>query len=271
VARIRTIKPEFFLDDELASHGFGVRLLFIGLWTLADCAGRQEDRPIRIKAQLFPYEEMDVDAGLRALARTGQIKRYTVGGRGYLEVSNFLKHQRLSGKEAQVESPLPGPMEADANPSGSDKETPGSEGEATDVQEGKGREKKGKEDGEVKRRILSLTALRTQEAQEAFARVWAIWPVKRPDGHHAKGNKIPAERAFQKILDSGAATAAELEAAARAYLTNHPRVQDGFIVFVSTFYGEEKGMWMEAVRALRDRKAGAATHLKVEDIAERRA
>lgn len=109
------------------------------------------------------------------------------------------------------------------------------------------------------KRVPSLTPLRSQDAQEAFARVWTAWPAKRPsDGKAAKGDKIPAERAFQKILDTGAATVAELEEAALVYLDRHVRVKEGYIVYVSTFYGDQKALWAEIVRVLRDRKASAA-------------
>ena len=146
MGRIRHIKPELFLDEDLATHKPIVRLLFIGLWTLADCEGRMEDRPARIKAQLFPYEPLDTDASLDALANTGHVIRYIVDGRRYLQVTNFLKHQRLSGKEAQADSVFPSP-EAAGNRQGSDGEGSGSIGEAPDVQgrEGRGGEGEGKD------------------------------------------------------------------------------------------------------------------------------
>lgn len=48
--RIRQVKPEFYLDDELAQCSRDARLLFPGLWILADRAGRLENRPAKIKA-----------------------------------------------------------------------------------------------------------------------------------------------------------------------------------------------------------------------------
>ena len=44
-------------------------LLAAGLWLLADRAGRLEDRPKRIKAQLLPWDRLDVDAALNDLQR----------------------------------------------------------------------------------------------------------------------------------------------------------------------------------------------------------
>jgi len=104
VARIRTIKHEFFLDEELARLPAAARLLFIGLWTLADRAGRIEDRPKRIRAELFPYEpRFDVDAALCQLAEGRFITRYpsTTDERHYLQIRSFARHQRPNAKEPE--------------------------------------------------------------------------------------------------------------------------------------------------------------------------
>jgi len=97
--RIRTIKPAFFENEELAALPALARLLFIGLWTVADRDGRLEDRPRRLKAQLLPYEEADLDALLTALAGGRFIQRYSVEGRDYIQIVNFAKHQRPHPKE----------------------------------------------------------------------------------------------------------------------------------------------------------------------------
>jgi hypothetical protein len=54
MARTRSIKPSFFKNEFLAECEPMARLLFIGLWTLADSQGRMEFRPMRIRAELFP-------------------------------------------------------------------------------------------------------------------------------------------------------------------------------------------------------------------------
>jgi hypothetical protein len=107
MSRIRTIKPEFFLDDELAELTPLTRLLFIGLWTLADCEGRIEDRPKRIRAQLHPFDDGDTDAMLQTLHDHLFIIRYVAEGKPCIEVRNFKKHQRLSTKEIEGKSQLP--------------------------------------------------------------------------------------------------------------------------------------------------------------------
>ncbi|HCF1421617.1 TPA: hypothetical protein N0H37_001621 [Pseudomonas aeruginosa] len=99
MARARNIKPGLFENEDLMELGPFDRLLFIGLWTLADREGRLEDRPKRIKIKLFPGDDYDVDQGLAALAARGFITRYEVQGFAVVEVANFHKHQKPHGTE----------------------------------------------------------------------------------------------------------------------------------------------------------------------------
>lgn len=107
IVRIRTIKPSFFLDDDVAGLQPLTRLLFVGLWCMADVAGRLEDRPRRIKVALLPYDNHDVDGALHDLEAAGFIHRYKAEGKRIIQVINFDKHQRIMGKEAETESNLP--------------------------------------------------------------------------------------------------------------------------------------------------------------------
>lgn len=93
MARARNIKPGFFRNADLAELPYEARLLFIGLWTIADRSGRMEDRPKQIKMELFPADSLDVDALLDQLAAIGMVARYSHDGKRYLQVVNFAKHQ----------------------------------------------------------------------------------------------------------------------------------------------------------------------------------
>ena len=93
MARARNIKPGFFRNADLVELSFEARLLFIGLWTIADRAGRLEDRPKQIKMELFPADNMDCDALLGQLAAIGMIERYSHGGSRVIQVVSFTKHQ----------------------------------------------------------------------------------------------------------------------------------------------------------------------------------
>ena len=103
--RIRSIKPDFFTNDELAEVKPVGRLLFIGLWCMADKEGRLTDRPTRIKAQILPFDGTDVSKLLDGLQERGFIQRYEVDGERYIQVVNFAKHQRPHHREE--ESVLP--------------------------------------------------------------------------------------------------------------------------------------------------------------------
>lgn len=99
MARARNIKPGFFANDALAECEPMARLLFIGLWTLADREGRLEDRPKRIKGQLFPFDNCDVEGMLEELCYHNFIQRYHDGKHKVIQIPNFGKHQRPHANE----------------------------------------------------------------------------------------------------------------------------------------------------------------------------
>jgi len=107
MARARNIKPKFFTNEELVELPFATRLLFIGLWTVADRAGRMEDRPKRIKMDIFPADDIDVDAALNALQASGFLLRYEAEGKRYIQVLAFDKHQNPHKDEKASAIPAP--------------------------------------------------------------------------------------------------------------------------------------------------------------------
>lgn len=108
--RARNIKHEFFKNEELAEVSFPARLLFIGLWTLADCKGRMQCRPKRIKAEIFPYDDVDVVKELSDLDKSGFITIYLVKNIQYIEIVNFEKHQNPHKNERAKGSDCPDPI-----------------------------------------------------------------------------------------------------------------------------------------------------------------
>lgn len=112
MARIRSIKPEYWADEDLAMMvSRDARLLYIGLWNLADEHGRLRGDPRYVKGQLFAYDDdltpAVIDGLLDQLARVGKVQRYRSGPGAYLFLPNLAKHQRLEA--AKVESRLPTP------------------------------------------------------------------------------------------------------------------------------------------------------------------
>jgi len=106
MARARNIKPALFKNEVLGVADPLYTLLFEGLWLLADREGRLEDRPLRIKAEVFPYRDSaKIDEMLSWLDKNGFIVRYQVGEGRYIEVLNFNKHQNPHKNEAPSEIP----------------------------------------------------------------------------------------------------------------------------------------------------------------------
>ncbi len=103
--RARDIKPGFFKSDQLAECSPWARLAFAGLWMLADREGRLEDRPKRIKAEILPYDNEDMDSLLNELQENELIIRYQVNGKRYVWIPKFLEHQRPHPNEKASEIP----------------------------------------------------------------------------------------------------------------------------------------------------------------------
>lgn len=118
MARARNIKPAFFQNESLVELPYGVRLLFIGLWCLADRDGRLENRPKKIKMQLFPADDLDIPEALLGLAKEKLVTLYSVDSVEYIQIDNFLKHQHPHHKEANSVIPEPiGECKPEALPS----------------------------------------------------------------------------------------------------------------------------------------------------------
>lgn len=109
--RARSIKPGICDNEVLGTADPFYTLLFERLWMIADREGRLEDRPLRIKAQAFPYRDgLDIEPMLAWLHANGFIARYEADGKKIIQILAFLKHQ--SPHKHEQESALP-PMAVD--------------------------------------------------------------------------------------------------------------------------------------------------------------
>lgn len=122
MARIRSIKPEFWLDRKLARQlSRDERMLYLGLWNQADEHARAQADPRLIKGQVFPFDDDltddDIEAMLKALQGAGVVQVYEHDGDPYLFLPKLHRHQRL--EPAKVASKFPEPPEP-----GSEQPTP---------------------------------------------------------------------------------------------------------------------------------------------------
>lgn len=99
MARIRTIKPDFFTSLTIADLTHEARLTFIGLWTHVDDEGRCVDDARLVKAAVWPLDERtakDIDVDLWEISDAGLVLRYTVGGKKFIAVTGWKEHQRIN-------------------------------------------------------------------------------------------------------------------------------------------------------------------------------
>ena len=105
MARIRTLKPDFFQHPKINSVSFAARLLAIGLTQMADRSGRLLYSRKGIEAHTFPDDDVDISGLLGELVGVGYLVVYEVDGRSYLWVRGFTKHQRVPSSERASELP----------------------------------------------------------------------------------------------------------------------------------------------------------------------
>lgn len=107
------MKPDFFLDEDLAELPLWVRVLYEGLWCHADKEGRLEDRPQKLKAVIFPYDKYNVEDGLAKLSlpkvhspkHSPFIIRYEIEGERYIQILSWASHQ--SPHHTEKDSDIP--------------------------------------------------------------------------------------------------------------------------------------------------------------------
>lgn len=113
--RIRTVKPELFKHEDLfdaeIETGLPLRVAFVGLFTQCDREGRFEWRPRQLKTDILPYDQVDMERVLHALATRGFLVKYAcVSGnqeKVFGAIPTFRKHQVINNKERESEIPEP--------------------------------------------------------------------------------------------------------------------------------------------------------------------
>jgi hypothetical protein len=109
--RIRTIKPELWQDEKVGGLGRDARLLFIGLVTMADDAGRLRALPAVVLGHCVPYDTdalRKVEMWLEEIAASGLVTRYEVGGTPYVQINGWRKHQVINRPSPSELPPVPG-------------------------------------------------------------------------------------------------------------------------------------------------------------------
>lgn len=145
MARIRTIKPEFWESEKVGKMSILGRLSFLGLISMADDEGRGRGDQTYLRARLHAYAA-DVQPGefaraLREIRESHLAHFYEASGCSYYAIPGWAEHQK-------VEKPRPSTIPAPAGDSGNDPRLfPESSPEEGNGREGNGMEGKGRDRG----------------------------------------------------------------------------------------------------------------------------
>lgn len=100
MARIRTIKPEFFTSEDIVSLTPLARVFYIALWCEADREGRLSWKPKTLKMRYLPADDCDIDSLAQELIDAGMIVLYEVDGALFADIPSFTKHQVINNRES---------------------------------------------------------------------------------------------------------------------------------------------------------------------------
>ena len=99
MARIRTIKPEFWEDEKIGKLPIPCRLFFIGCWNFADDFGVIKGNAALLKSQIFPYDEnlrvSEIKKWIDALVDARMLVPIIHAEESYYFIRTFRSHQVL--------------------------------------------------------------------------------------------------------------------------------------------------------------------------------
>jgi hypothetical protein len=226
LARIRTIKPEFFTSEDVVALSPLARLLYIALWCEADREGRLRWKPATFKMRYLPADNVNVIDLCQELLDRGLVLTYQASIDNEIEknrelfdnsldtlayIPKFYLHQQINNREAA--SVLPSPLSIARVDDASRRVKHGTRGE------GKGKERK------------ESTRVTTREAD--FEKFWTAYP--------RKDSKVQAEKAFTKIAPNEQTLAEILAGVGRAATSEQWCKDEGkFIPYASTWLNQRR-------------------------------
>jgi hypothetical protein len=213
MARNRMLNPEFWLDEEIAELSAHARLFYMGLWGICDDNyATFPNRPDWLKAQIFPYEKVDVTKLIKELEGTKKIVSFEHDGKTYYWIKNFFKYQKID-KPSKPKYPV---YESSRGVVGESSPSPRAEDK---IKEDKGRKDK-------------------TSALSSFERFWSCYPKKV--------SKKKAEQIWLKISPNEALVETILKSV-ETYKLSSQWVKDGgqFIPHATTWLNQER--WNDEV------------------------
>lgn len=180
MARIRTVKPDFFTSEDIVSLTPHARLFYIALWCEADREGRLSWRLGTFKLRYFPADEVSIEELAKQLIERGLVRLY---GEGLAHIPTFLEHQHINPREAASALPAPPPVDNSTRAHASSR--------VTDAQVGR-KEGKGREGRDASGRVEVKTIVDKSKPEKINGDAW--W--KTEGGIEAKGKEldVPTQR-----------------------------------------------------------------------------
>lgn len=173
MARIRTIKPEFWTSEQVVECSPTARLLFVGMWNFADDGGVHPYSWKRVKMQVFPGDSLgqnEIEGCIEELLKVGLLKRFVHENKAFLLITGW-HHQKIDKPSYKFPQPKNDTEFDDYSANGSrafDEHSP---------PEGKGRE------GRVKERNVSTLSAqssgRSETYPDEFILFWSVYPKQR--------------------------------------------------------------------------------------------
>lgn len=264
MARIRSIKPEFFTSLTIADlEELSARLTFIGLWTYVDDNGVGLADPRLIRAAIWPLEEAPdilqrTREDLQSLHAARLVTLYEASGKALIAVSNWFEHQKVSHPR-KPRYPRP----EDVQPEGSDSSDQGSFGPPEDSgdspeslqsppetlrpEQGAG----SRDQGAGKKTPSPPPAASASDPDSAFDAFWSAYP--------RKAGKSEAAKAWAKTIKAGA-DPDQILAALKAHADYYRAAQteQQFIPHASTWLNQAR-YDDEPPRPPRNQPAGPTT------------
>ncbi len=265
MARIRSIKPDFFSSEVIASLPLSARLTFIGLWTHVDDNGVCVDNERLITFAVWPNEPDVLESlrmvrgDLRRLHEVGLIQRYARDGKQYMFVRSWDEHQKVS-HPAKARYPRPDEAgcvlltcedfdDLDSLPtaSGNSPELFGESLETLRPEQGAGSREQGENPPASAPPLLDPPALDQPDdfpstapkrawsaaqidADPKWIAFWNAYPLKRDKGH--------ARKTWLKVLRAGVDP--DMIAAAAASYRDDPKRKPDYTAHAATWLNGER-------------------------------
>ena len=215
MARIRTIKPEFWTNDQILDLSISARMAFIGMWNFSDDEGRHKASAKSLKAEVFPGDDLtveDVDAMIDEMIGVGLVDEYTdAAGNVVWQVTGWAEYQRIDRPKPSAFGPRPDDgssihrrinLDPSSNERRSIVDPSSNDRRAIDVvREGKGRESKGEESKgkEGKGECAEPAAPTAAPAAPVFIRIPVVGGGKQTEAEVTEDKVVRWEEAYPGV------------------------------------------------------------------------